>query len=240
MKLVIDQKRIKRNKMIGNITAIVGIVVLVAGLILNFNPTPIKTLISFGALILGFIISQVSSYFVTRFGRKPRYDEIITENLEKLSDDYTFYVYNSPVQMLLVGPYGLWIPTPITATGEIYYDKKWKQRGGGFLMKLFGQVNLGRPEVEIQSNEKDIRKFLSKHFEEDEFPPIKSILVSLHPKATIGDVDDAPLPIVESDALRRTIRRYDRKSEEEIPQEKLDKINQLLTNGIKISQDKPA
>ncbi len=228
MKIVINEKLIKRNRMIGNITSIVGIAILAAGLILNFNPTPTKTLISFGALIIGFLISQVSTYFVTRFGRKPRYDEVIAENLGKMSDKYTFYVYNSPVSMLLVGPYALWVPTPVAASGEIYYDKKWKQRGGGFLMKLFGQENLGRPEVEIQSNEKDIRKFLSKHFDEGELPPIKSILISLHPKATIGDVDDAPVPLVQSDALRRTIRRYDRHAEEEIPQEKLDKINQLL------------
>jgi hypothetical protein len=229
MKLVINEKLIQRNRTIGNIASVVGIAILAAGLILNFNPTPTKTLISFGALLVGFIISQVSTYFVTRFGRKPRYDEIIAENLEKMSDDYTFYVYNSPVSMLLVGPHALWIPTPVVASGEIYYDKKWKQRGGRFLMKIFGQENLGRPEVEVQSNEKDIRKFLGKHFEGDQLPPIKSILVSLHPKATIGDVDDAPIPIVQTDALRRTIRRDDRNAEEEIAREKLDKINQLLS-----------
>jgi hypothetical protein len=229
MKLVLNEKLIKRNKTIGNITSIIGIAILAVGLILNFNPTPTKTLISFGALIIGFVISQISTYYVSRFGRQPRFDEIITENLEKLDDDYTLYVFNSPIPMLLVGPHGLWIPTPIAASGEIYYDKKWKQRGGGFLMKLFGQENIGRPEVEIQANEKDIHKFLEKHLEKDESPPIQSILVSMHPKATIGNVDDAPIPVVQTDALRRIIRRYDRKSEVEIPQDELDKINQLFS-----------
>ncbi len=229
MKLVLNEKLIKRNKTIGNITSIIGIAILAVGLILNFNPTPTKTLISFGALIVGFIISQISTYYVSRFGRQPRFDEIITENLKKLDDGYTLYVYNSPIPLLLVGPHGLWIPTPITASGEIYYDKKWKQRGGGFLMKLFGQENLGRPEVEVQVNEKDIHKLLEKHLEKDEFPPIQSILVSMHPKATIGNVDDAPIPVVQTDALRRIIRRYDRKYEVEIPQDELDKINQLFS-----------
>lgn len=228
MNLKINEKLIKRNRTIGNIASIAGIAVLAAGLILNINPTPTKTLISFGSLILGFIISQVSTYFVTRFGRKPRLDEIIADNLQKLNNDYTFYVYNSPVPMLLVGPYSLWIPTPLAASGEIYYDKKWKQRGGSFLMKLFGQENIGRPEMDVKSNEKEIFKFLNEYLEEEEVPPVKSILVSLHPKATIGEVEGAPTPIIEVDALRRTIRRIDRKADEEISQEVIEKINALL------------
>jgi len=228
MNLVTNDKLIKRNKTIGNVTSIVGIAILAAGLILNINPTATKTLISFGALIVGFIVAQVSTYFVTRFGRSPRYDEIIADNLSKLSNKYTFYVYSAPVPMLLVGPEGLWIPIPVSASGEIYYDKKWKQRGGSFLLKLFGQENIGRPGLDIEANEKEMVKFLSDHFDEAEIPPVNSILISLHSKGSIGDVENAPTPIVEANAVRRKIRKFDRKSEEVIPQEVLDKINALL------------
>jgi hypothetical protein len=228
MKIVTNEKLIKRNKMIGNITSIAGIVILAAGLILNINPTPQKTLISFGALIVGFIISQVSTYFVTRFGRNPRFDQVIEENLEKLNNHYTFYVYTSPVPMLLVGPAGLWIPIPVSASGEIYYDKRWKQRGGSFLLKLFGQENIGRPEMDVQANEKEITKFLSENLGEENVPEINSILVSLHPNGTIGDIENAPTPIVEVDALRRSIRKVDRKKEEALSDETLEKINGLF------------
>jgi hypothetical protein len=228
MKQVANEKLIKRNKRIGNITSIVGIAILAAGLVLNINPTPTKTLISFGALITGFIVAQVSTYFVTKFGRSPRFDELIAENLGKLNNKYTFYVYSSPVPLLLVGPYRLWIPTPISASGEIYYDKKWKQKGGSFLLKFFGQENIGRPNLDVEANEKQIREFLDKHFSDSEIPPIKSILVSMNPKAEIGNVEDAPTPIVSADALRRTIRTFDRKAEDEFPQDIRDKINGLL------------
>lgn len=224
----INEKLINRNKKIGNIASIAGIAILGAGLVLNFNPTPTKTLISFGALIVGFIVAQISTYFVSRFGRSPRNDEIIAENLDKLNNDYTFYAYNTPVSLLLVGPYGIWIPHPIVASGEIYYDKKWRQRGGSFFLKFFGQENIGRPDAEVIDNEKRIRNLLLKNLDENEMPPINSILVSLHPKATIGNVENAPTPITELDGLRRTIRRYDRKSEVEIPPETLEKIKQLL------------
>lgn len=228
MKQVINENLIKRNKRIGNITSIIGIAILAAGLILNINPTPTRTFISFGALVIGFIIAQISTYFVTKFGRSPRFDEIITDNLSKLNNKYTLFVYSSPVPILLTGPSGLWIPITVSASGEIYYDKKWKQSGGNFLLKIFGQENLGRPEFDVKTNEKQIREFLTDHFEEEQIPPINSILVSMHPKATLGDVEDAPTPIVEADALRRTIRRIDRKSEEEIPQKELETINELF------------
>ena len=228
MKQVTNEKLIQRNKRIGNITSIVGIAILAAGLVLNFNPTPTKTLISFGALIVGFIVAQVSTHFVTKFGRSPRFDELIADNLAKLNDKYTFYVYSSPVPMLLVGPYRIWIHIPISASGIIYFDKKWRQKGGSFMLKLFGQENIGRPELDVESNEKQVREFLSKHQEESEIPPIQSILVVFNPKSEIGNVEDAPTPIVTLDAFRRTIRKIDRKAEEELSQDARKEINALL------------
>jgi hypothetical protein len=125
---------------------------------------------------------------------------------------------------------GLWIPVPINATGEIYFDKKWKQRGGAALMKFFGQENIGKPELDVASNEEEITKFLVKFLSEDEMPPINSILVSMNPKAEIGDVSDAPTPIVPLDALRRKIRKFERDSELTIPQDILTKIYNALDN----------
>lgn len=231
MKIVRNDKLIKRNKTIGNVASIAGIAILVAGLVLSFNPNPTKTLISFIALIVGFIVAQLSTYFVTRFAREPRYDEVIADNLSKLSNDYTFYVYSSPIAMLLVGPAGIWIPVPTAASGEISYDKRWRQRGGSFMLKLFGQENIGRPAMDIESNEKEIRKYLGKDMPEEQIPPIKGILVTMNPNTVIGDVADAPDMIVEAEALRRTIRKYDRKVEDGSTDETVAKINKILGGG---------
>jgi hypothetical protein len=229
MKKVINEQLIKRNKTIGNITSIGGIAILAAGLILNINPTPIRTIISFSALIVGFIVAQISTNYVSKFGRNPRYDDIIANNLNKLNHEYTFYVYSGPTPMLLVGPSGLWIPIPLVAGGEISFDKKWRQSGGSFFMKMFGQENIGKPEIEVASSEKLVLDFLSKHLREDEIPPIKCILVALNPKAVIGDVENAPVPLVETSGLRRYIRKVDRKMEKEISPTAIEKINTALT-----------
>jgi hypothetical protein len=231
MKKVINEKLIKRNKLIGNILSFGGIAILATGLILNINPTPSRTMLSFGALIFGFLLAQISTTYVTRFGRSPRFDEIIADQLSKLNYDYTFYAYSSPLPMVLVGPAGLWIPIPVVAAGEISYDKKWRQRGGSFLMKMFGQESLGRPAMEITTYEKQLYSSLEKIIDDSEMPMVNSILVSLHPKAVIGDVENAPTPIVEASALRRHIRKVDRKTDVAISPETLEKIHAAFSGG---------
>jgi hypothetical protein len=232
MNKVINEELINRNKKIGNITSIAGIAILIGGLILSFTGDPgTNTIISFAALIVGFIVAQISTTFVNKFGRNPRFDEIIGENLSKLNNQYTYYVYSTPVSLVLVGPSGLWIPVPVSATGEVYYDNKWKQKGGSFLFKFFGQENIGKPDADAASLENTLRNYLNEHLGEGEMPEIKTVLVLLNPNSTIGDVENASLPIVKPDGLRRLIRRVDRKTEDEMAPETLDKINSVL--GIK-------
>ncbi|MBG0786252.1 MAG: hypothetical protein H0S79_14240 [Anaerolineaceae bacterium] len=214
MKIVRNDKLIKRNKLIGNVASFGGIAILIFGLVMSFDQNPVKTLISFIALIVGFVVAQLSTYFVTRFSREPRFDEVIANNLSKLSDDYTFYVYSTPLPMVLVGPAAIWIPVTTMAGGEIYYDNKWKQRGGKLMLKVFGQENIGKPAMDIDSSIATLTKTLSKSLPENDILPIKGILVAMHPDVKIGDVEEAPNIIVTPDALRRTIRKYDRKDED--------------------------
>ena len=213
MKIVRNDKLIKRNKTIGNVASVTGIGILVFGLIMSFNQSPVKTLISFIALIVGFIIAQLSTYFVTRFAREPRFDEIIADNLSKLNDNYTFYVYSTPVPMVLVGPAAIWVPVTTMADGEIYFDKKWRQRGGKMFLRLFGQGNIGKPALDVDSSVAEVSKILEKKLNSSQTLPVKGILVSMNPEAIIGDVSAAPTMVVEPGALRRTIRKYDRKEE---------------------------
>jgi hypothetical protein len=231
MKKVVNEKLIARNKKIGNIASFAGIAILMVGLILNFRPDPeqsYRVWLSFGALIVGFILAQFSTNLVNKFGRRPRIDELVGENLAKLNNSYTMYIYKSPVPMLLVGPSNIWIINPVLAGGEISYENKWKQRGGSFLFKFFGQESLGQPTAEAATTEKKLFDFLSQHISEENMPEINSVLVSINPKATIGDVSTAPVPIMKTDELRRFVRRIDRKTEGEIPETLLIQLDAIF------------
>lgn len=236
MKLVINEKLIKRNKIIGQVTTFASLAVLLLGLILAFSKNDTtKMVLSYVALVIGFIFSQIGIYYTNRYGRTPRLDEIISVNFEKLSNDYTFYVYSSPIPLLLVGPAALWIPMPITATGKISFEKgRWKQQKAGFLMKAFGQEGLGKPVVDAEGYKKTLTKHLiSKLGPGFQVPDMKPVLVLMMKNAEIGQVDEAPIPIFNADKLRRHIRHHDRHVTSLLPVEIIDSINKVLIDKTK-------
>ncbi len=231
MKLVINEKLLKRNKLIGQITTYSSLAVLAVGLVFAFAKDDLnKMMLSYVALIIGFILSQIGIFYTNRYGRTPRLDEIISANFEKLNSDYTFYVYSSPIPMLLVGPAALWIPIPITASGKISYEKgRWHQQGGGFMMKIFGQEGLGKPDVDAETYIKALTKHLQTKFGPDyELPPMKPVLVLMMKNSEIGDAAAAPTPIVKADKFRRHIRHEDRQCTNPLSIEALETINNAL------------
>ena len=212
MKLVINEKLIKKNKTIGQVTTFASLAVLAIGLVFAFGKDMTKILYSYIALIIGFVLSQVGMYFSTRFGRSPRFDELFKGAFEKLRHEYTFYVYSSPVPFLLLGPCSIWVPIPLTASGKISYENgKWKQQGGNFMMKLFGQEGVGRPVQEVSANTAVIRKYLAdKGIPEEEQPEIKHVMVVLMKNTIVGEISEAPIPVVNLEDLKRSVRRVDR------------------------------
>jgi hypothetical protein len=197
MKVVTNTKLIKRNAKIGQYTSVGALVILGVGLYISFK-MPDKFVYSLGALLLGFFMSQIGMYYGNRWGRSPRPDEMIDKSLKGLGREYTVYHYKTAAAHLLVGPSGVWTLMPFYQSGKIIYEnKRWKSKGGGFLqsyLRLFGQENMGRPEIESENEIEATRRFLSKILPEgSEIPPIQSLLLFTSPKVDLQLVDP-PLP----------------------------------------------
>lgn len=230
MRLVINEKILKRNKLIAQIATFSSLAILAIGLVFAFSKDMTKMLLSYLALVLGFILSQIGIFFTNRYARKPRYDEMFSDILQKLSNEYTFYVFHRPVPMFILGPCNIWVPLPITAAGKIFYSKgKWRQQGGNFMMKLFAQEGIGRPEVDVIASVNEIKKYLElKGITKEELPEIKVVLVTLIDGVEIGDIGDAPTPIIELKKFRRYIKHYDKECKKPIAPELLSKINEAF------------
>jgi hypothetical protein len=165
--------------------------------------------ISFGCLMVGFILSQVGIFFGNRWGRTPRPDEKITQSLKGLEDKYVLYHYTTAVPHLLVGPAGVWALIPYPVKGTITYDEKkgrWNHKGGNIYMKLFAQEGIGRPDMDAQSYLEDTRKYLIKQVGSAELPQIQTAFVFIHPNITIN-AQNAPIPTLPVDKLKDFIRR---------------------------------
>lgn len=229
MRLIINEKKIKRNKKIAGALTIASLAVLGTGLFFAFKSDMI--LWSYVALIVGFVLTQISMYYSSRFSRSPRYDEVMHKALETIRGDYSFYVYTTTVPNLLLGPNKFYALHPIVTPGTIsYVNGKWREKGRGILMRIIGQENLGNPERELAIQIQGLQDKLNENgLVYSEQPPIVPLLVLLTDKTVIGEMEDAPIQHVKINELKRTIRRFDREDPEGvIPEEKMEQIKSIL------------
>jgi hypothetical protein len=209
MKIIKNEKLIKRNATIGNWTSLAAIVVLGVGMYLSLK---YKELFIYAllALLVGFTLTQVGMYMGNRYGRRPRPDEKLDTGLKGLPGDYTMYHYTTPASHLLVGPAGLWILLPYHQHGQVSFKKnRWRMSGGGFVqsyMRIFGQENLGRPDIEIESETGRLENYLSKHLDGVEIPEIKPLIVFTSDDVEI-DADDASVPTMKLKQIKDFIRQ---------------------------------
>ncbi|MEW5938765.1 MAG: hypothetical protein AB1750_03825 [Chloroflexota bacterium] len=229
MKIIRNEKLIKRNSKIGQFTSLAALVVLFGGMYISFTKPEYFTW-SIIALIAGFTLTQIGMYFGNRWGRRPRPDEQLDAALKGIPGEYTLYHYSSPVSHLMVGPAGIWVILPYTQKGKVFYHKnRWKGSGGGFLqayMRIFGQESIGRPDVEAGSEVTALDKFFKKNFAEGEaVPPINVALAFLDPNIEI-DAADAPLPTLQAKKLKDYIRKFAK--ENPFPQAELEKARAAL------------
>ena len=219
MHKIINEKLISRNKKISMALFVLSLAVLIGGAVLAWpvggEADMNRTMYSWIALFIGFILTRLSMYYMTRFGQSPRLDEILdTQAFGKLRSDYTYLVYSTPVPMLLLGPCRLWLPILVTSGGTIsYHNGKWKHQGLSVIKRFMGQQTLVDPEGSASLAIQDLNKQYDKQglpFENR--PDIQPIVVLMLPDTNVENVDNAPYPVVKLDDLKRYIRRIDREA----------------------------
>lgn len=210
MRVVLNQKRLKRYLRIAQGFSLAGLVLFFIGMYITFTRDPSWAPWAFVALLIGFLITQVGIYYGNRYGRMPRVDQILTRALKGISREYTLYHYATPASHVMVGPAGIWVFVPKYQRGRISYKNgKWRQSGGLLLwyLKLFSQEALGRPDMEVEEEVNAVRQVLAPLYkDEDKMPPIEAVLVFTSPKAELVDVHDAPVPALKPEQLKEYLR----------------------------------
>lgn len=232
MNIIKDEKKIKRNARIGSTITLISLAILGIGMYVTFA-RPELLYLSLLALFLGFVLSQVGIYFTNRWGRKPRPDEMLDQVLKGLDSKYSMYHFYTPAAHLLIGPAGIWNLIPKTQRGKIVYEKnRWRQKGGGLLqgyLRLFAQEGIGRPDLEIETDNGRLRKFFDKNFPSLEIPEVNTALVFFHPDVQI-EADNAPVPTLFAKKLKDYIRKIAKSNP--ISQETVESIQGELEKDI--------
>jgi hypothetical protein len=228
MKIIKNEKLIKRNSTIGNWTSLAALVVLGVGMFISFKYQELFVY-ALIALLAGFTLTQIGMYMGNRYGRSPRPDEKLDAGMKGLPGDYSIYHYTTPASHLLVGPAGVWVLMPYHQRGQVVYSKnRWKMSGGGFLqsyMRIFGQESLGRPDIEIDNEITKLQRYLAKHMDQSQIPDIKPLIVFTSDEVEI-DAQDAPIPAMKVKQVKDFIRQ--RAKEKPIGQLQLAAVKEAL------------
>jgi hypothetical protein len=228
MKIIKNEKLIKRNAKIGQYTSLGALAVLGVGMYISFTQ-PELFVWAVGALLLGFTLTQVGMYFGNRWGRSPRPDEKLDAGLKGLHKEFNMYHWTTPVAHLLVGPAGVWVLIPYHQRGQVTYQKnRWRMSGGGFLqnyMRLFGQEGIGRPDMEAEAEINALHKLLAKEMNEEEIPEINAALVFTADEVAI-EAEEAPIPALPIKKLKDFMRNKAKEKPISIPE--LDKVKAVL------------
>jgi len=228
MKIIKNEKLIKRNAQIGSWTSLAALAVLGGGMYLSFT-RPELFMYSLIALLLGFTLTQVGMYMGNKFGRSPRPDEKLDAGLKGLQNEFVMYHYATPASHLLVGPAGLWVVMPYHQRGQVEYKKnRWHMKGGGYLqgyMRILGQESLGRPDIEIENEIKSLKNYLLKHMDESEIPEVKALMVFTNDEVEVAG-EGSPVTALKLKQLKDFIRQ--RAKEKKLSVETLNQLKTVL------------
>ena len=209
MKIIKNEKHIKRNGQIGNWLSLGALVVLGIGMYISIERTDLFVYALF-ALLAGFTMTQIGMYLGNKYSRSPRPDEKLDAGLKGLQNEFAIYHYSTPASHLMVGPAGLWLLFPYHQRGQVTYKKnRWQMSGGGFLqgyMRIFGQDGVGRPDLEIENETRQLRKMLAKQMDESGIPEINAMLVFTSDDVEI-EAAEAPIPALKVKQIKDFFRQ---------------------------------
>lgn len=236
MRLVIDEKLVKRNTTIGKYTLQGGLVLLVGALVIDIYgfTRPQDTTILIYALVaffVGLLLTNVSSYFSNRWGRRP--DKGLSDALKGIDNRYTLCHYRLGASHVLLGPNGCTVLLPKYQPGTITFEKnKWlapsAKRGP---LGLFTNDPVGNPVAEAAEEVENLNRFLKKHAPEVQLTP-QAAVIFMHSQAEVS-APGAPITVLHVKQLKDYIRRLPK--ENALPAATLTNLEQTL--GLTVTAD---
>lgn len=153
MRVTTNTKLIKRRSRMGMIASLSGVAILVAGMLASLSRQQTLIWVSLAALVIGFLVSQIGSYNLRRFGRQPRPDQVIETSMKGFDDRYHLYAWSLPASFVLLSPQGLYSLVTRDQTGQVSVaGSTWRAKWGlSRALMFFAQEGLGNPTQEAQA-----------------------------------------------------------------------------------------
>lgn len=239
MKVYRNLSVIRSKEKRGRQITLAGLLILFIGLLSSFVPTwfpptePAENqfirfiqynwpYISFGALALGFIASNIGSYYINRFAPRrwpntkqiARPDEVFERSLKGFDNKYSLFLWSLPQSnYLLVGPPGVFVFNVKGDKGKVTVDgERWKEAFSiGRFFTAFTREGLGNPTRELQEDQQKVRELLQQGEANDKLSvdagevPVQGAVVFINPAVDLTAINPT-VPVVQASDLKKFLR----------------------------------
>lgn len=235
--VVTNTPLVERNARIGRWITTGSLIVILAPLAITFpsllsgkNELPTDQLfLLYGALILGFVLSNVGGYYLNRWGIK--YYERLNAALKGTDKKYRLYNYSLPAPHVLLTPFGVTVLLLKNLEGNIQAGPKGWTSNMSILrfLRWFSSEQLGDPTKDLEAQLEHVRAFVAGAEGESFKPPVDGLIVFTNPKASVS-VTNVDLPVVllnqNEDELKAALRKP--KGALQLPKGDYDKLYRLF------------
>jgi hypothetical protein len=206
-----NESLIENRKKVGRYASIGGLAIIFGGLLASIQN---QLLLAYGALVAGFILSNVGAYYLSRWGLGAH--ERLSTALKGLDKRYRLYNYLLPVPNVLLTPYSVTVLLVKNQEGKIVAGSDgWRQPAGVFaslvrFMRLFSADPLGDPPKELDLQRKTMKEFVTKGLPAGSQVPVEGLILLTNPRAEFSLTDSKTTAIAinkQPDALKNVLRR---------------------------------
>ncbi len=209
MRIIANERYIKRRAKAGRYLSLAGLFVLLAAFIFSWFQTQAPALMPLAlgmALAIGVFLSFIGGFYVERFGGPTAHHKGVREALKGLDNRYTLFQYVLPVPHALLEPGGITVIVVRSQPGDITYaDGKWIHRQRGkFFRELAGQERLGRPELDVEAQVEQMKQYLKERLPDVEVP-VRGVVLFTNPETHL-EVKDPPVPVFFGKKIKSWLR----------------------------------
>jgi hypothetical protein len=204
MEVITNDKLVERRAKIGRYASLAGMLILGLGLAASFNSQYIYY--SIVALLVGFIVSQVGTLNMLRWGRKPRADQVLAASLKGIDRKFRLYNYLLPASHVLVGPTGLFVfLTKSQSGGVTCAGRRCSQKlTPGRIFLFMGRESLGNPVAELQLDIRNLKAFIAQR-QADLDVSVRGAVVFFDPRVDLT-LNEPEVPILQPKGLKNFVR----------------------------------
>ena len=215
MRIVTDDKKIKRQALIGRIALFGSLGILIGGLLLTVfgqqfglleaGNIGLFYLIYTIVLVVGFGISRIGMYYGNRYLAANRPEMVLREHLKGLDRKFSLLIFKLPVDYVLVEPGGVTVLIVKNQGGKVEFKNgKWRSRSGILGFWLGRDEPLGSPSEDATAAMTKINNIFTEKIPELRIP-LRAVIVFSNPKVQL-ETETLPYTVLAPDGLKEYVR----------------------------------